>query len=128
MNPKNHTDETLEGLLRAALADDLPDDVAAGMRDRIAVFRAGMTKEGMSPQAMAWLFRRGLWATLAVLFLVAGFLLQGLKVRNPLADRIALIKAEITRSAPARASDINSENRTIAPEKRPVLIPDEKEA
>jgi len=96
MNPKNLSDESLDGRLKAVLADDLPDDVAAGMRDRIAVFRAGIAKEGMNPRAMAWLFRRGLWATLAVLMLVAGFLLQGLQARNPLADRIAQFKAEVS--------------------------------
>ena len=96
MNPKNHTDETLEGLLRDALADDLPDEVAAGMRNRIAAFRAGAGQRRKSAKVPAWLFRRGLWATLAILMLIAGFALQGLRARNPLADRIAQFKAEVS--------------------------------
>lgn len=92
----NSMDRDLDDLLREALADDLPDDVAAGMRARIARLRAaklaGATHS--APAAWAWLFRRGLWAALSVLMLVAGLLLQGGKPRSPLAERIAAIKIE----------------------------------
>lgn len=94
-------DRDLDELLREALADDLPDDVAAGMRARIARFReakaAGEATAGRRtapPAAWAWLFRRGLWAALSALMLVAGLLLQGGKPRSPLAERIAAIKIE----------------------------------
>lgn len=90
-------DRDMDKLLREALADDLPDDVAAGMRARIARFRAaklaGATPSA-PPAAWAWLFRRGLWAALSVLMLVAGLLLQGGKPRSPLAERIAAVKTE----------------------------------
>jgi len=90
-------DRDLDELLREALADDLPDDVAAGMRARIARFRAE-SAEGAPVEAPAtpwgWLFRRSLWAALSVLMLVAGFLLQGGKPRSPLAERIAAVKTE----------------------------------
>lgn len=90
-------DGEMDGLLREALADDLPADVAAGMRARIARFRAERT-EGAAGEARAsaraWLARRGIWAAVSVLMLVAGFLLQGSKASTPLGDRIAAIKIE----------------------------------
>lgn len=91
-------DRELDELLRKALADDLPDEVAAGMRARIARFRAEKLTGAASSApsaAWAWLFRRGLWAALSILMLVAGLFLQGGKPRSPLADRISAIKAEI---------------------------------
>lgn len=90
-------DRDLDELVREALADDLPADVAAGMRERIASFRAEKLAGPASsapPAAWAWLFRRSLWAALSVLMLVAGFLLQGAKPRSPLAERIAAVKTE----------------------------------
>lgn len=90
-------DRDLDELVREALADDLPADVAAGMRRRIARFRAEKLEgsaPSLPPAAWAWLFRRSLWAALSVLMLVAGFLLQGGKPRSPLAERIAAVKTE----------------------------------
>jgi len=94
-------DRDLDELLRKALADDLPDDVAAGMRARIARFReakasgeAAAGRRTAPPPAWAWLFRRGVWAALSVLMLAAGLLLQGSKPRSPLAERIAAVKTE----------------------------------
>lgn len=90
-------DRDLDELLREALADDLPDDVAAGMRARIARFQAEKRAAAAAEAPAAswsWLFRRGLWAALSVLMLVAGLLLQGSKPRSPLAERIAAIKIE----------------------------------
>jgi hypothetical protein len=94
---KETMDRDLDDLLRNTLADDLPDDVAAGMRERIARFRAEKLAgpaPSAPPAAWAWLFRRSLWAALSVLMLVAGFLLQGAKPRSPLAERIAAVKTE----------------------------------
>jgi hypothetical protein len=90
-------DRDLDELLRNTLADDLPDDVAAGMRERLARFRAEMPTGAASlapSAAWAWLFRRRLWAGLSILMLIAGLLLQGGKPRSPLAERIAAIKIE----------------------------------
>ncbi|MBN2409429.1 MAG: hypothetical protein JXE07_06800 [Candidatus Aminicenantes bacterium] len=92
------TDDTvrkMDDLLRKALADDLPPDVAAGMRERIESFRAGKTmrEAGPSAAARAWLFGRGVWAALSILLLAAGILLQGKRTSSPLADRISSVKA-----------------------------------
>jgi hypothetical protein len=94
---KENMNRDLDELLRNALADDLPGDVAAGMRERIARFRAEKLA-GPAPSApsaaWAWLFRRRLWAGLSILMLIAGLLLQGGKPRSALAERIAAIKTE----------------------------------
>ncbi|MGB7294585.1 MAG: hypothetical protein WBC70_03275 [Candidatus Aminicenantales bacterium] len=85
----------MDDLLRKALADDLPPDVAAGMRERIESFRRGrmMKVAGPPARARAWLFGRGVWAALSILLLAAGILLQGKKTSSPLADRISSVKA-----------------------------------
>lgn len=87
-------DGEMDGLLRKVLADDLPADVEAAMRRRIARFRAGKERGGAAAAAWAWLARRGLWAALSVLMLVAGLLLQGAKASTPLGERIAAVKIE----------------------------------
>jgi hypothetical protein len=95
MIPKRETDRGVDELLREALGDDLPAEVAAGMRERIDRFRAGKTRERDSPRTAgtgAWLFRRTVWAALSILLLVAGILLQGARASSPLADRISAIK------------------------------------
>lgn len=93
MIPKRETDRGVDELLRDALRDDLPADVAAGMRERIDGFRAGRTEDRDHPgTAGAWLFRRTVWAALSILLLVAGILLQGARASSPLADRISEIK------------------------------------
>jgi hypothetical protein len=90
----------IDGLLRKALADDLPDEVAAGMRTRIGRFRAEMTMDRVEAAATApatawaWLIRRGVWAALSILMLVAGILLQGRESSSPLVVRISAVKTE----------------------------------
>lgn len=89
----------LDELLRRALADDLPPEVEAGMRRRIATFREAKAEAGAESRARAaavraWLFRRSVWAVLSLLLLAAGILLQGGKASSPLADRIAALKTE----------------------------------
>lgn len=93
MIPKRDKDRGVDELLREALRDDLPAGVAAGMRERIDVFRAGKTQERDSHRtAGAWLFRRTVWAALSILMLAAGILLQGARASSPLAGRISAIK------------------------------------
>jgi hypothetical protein len=98
MNAGTKRDPEMDDLLREALADDLPADVAAGMRAGIERFRAATTR-GESPKAdrgavWAWLLRRGVWATLSIILLIAGILLQGAKSSSPLADRISEVKTQ----------------------------------
>jgi hypothetical protein len=96
MTVKRDECKDLDGLLKKALADDLPVDVEAGMRESIRNFRARTTKGETLTPAWSWLSRRSAWAALSVLLLIAGILLQGLGSGSPLADRIAHIKAEST--------------------------------
>jgi hypothetical protein len=97
MIAKQDEDRGLDGLLKRALADDLPADVEASMRERIALIRAGTMRVGRPGAAgRAWLLPRSAWAVLSILMLIAGFLLQGLGSRNLLAERIALVKAEFS--------------------------------
>ena len=84
-------DHALDDLLRKAFADDLPGDVAGGMRDRIDGFRAQRMKE-RGVAAGVWPIWRTVWAALSILLLVAGILLQGTRASSPLADRISEIK------------------------------------
>jgi len=94
MTSQHRAARGVDELLRKALADDLPGDVAEGMRERIGRFRAERTEEGEAAGgAWAWFFRRTVWAALSILMLIAGILLQGAKSPSPLADRIASIKA-----------------------------------
>jgi hypothetical protein len=95
--PKKKTE--IDELLRKAFADDLPEDIASGMRRRIENFRAAKRggeapAQGGRTAAWAWLFRRSIWAALSILLLVAGILLQGGKASSPLADRISAIKTQ----------------------------------
>lgn len=92
MIAKRETDRGVDELLRDALRDDLPADVAAGMRERIDGFLAEKTDSRAPAAAGAWLFRRTVWAALSILLLVAGILLQGARASSPLADRISEIK------------------------------------
>jgi hypothetical protein len=81
-----------DDLLREALTDDLPADVAAGMRERIARVRAAREESRTPAAACAWLRRRTVWAALSILILAAGILLQGAMASSPLAERIAALK------------------------------------
>lgn len=92
MRSEHARDAKVDDLLRRALPDDLPADIAAGMRERIARLRA--VHEGARTPAVGWtwLRQRAVWAALSVLMLAAGILLQGAAASSPLADRISAIK------------------------------------
>lgn len=116
MTEGKHEGMDLDDLLKRALADDLPSDVAAGMRDRIDRFRAGTIMEEKRAAAWAWLFRRSAWAILSILMLLSGIFLQGSRSRNPLADRISLIKAEFASAESARRPGVTPEPPVITPD------------
>jgi len=120
MTEKRPENRGLDELVKRTLADDLPADVAAAMRERIDRFRAGTARDERRTAAWAWLFRRSVWAVLSVLMLLSGIFLQGAKARNPLADRISLIKAEFARSESAPRPGITSEIRDVDPDGRPL--------
>jgi len=107
MRAKRFEDADLERLLRDALPDDLPDEAAAGMRDRIAAFRTAAAKEERGPAVSFILARKGAWAVLALALLIAGALLQGFQFPSPLAKKIAFLKNELSNSEPARPADID---------------------
>jgi hypothetical protein len=93
MSAKRPDDAALDELLKRALADDLPPDVAAGMREHFDRFRAhAMEKERRSPISFL-LVRKSAWATISLLMLVSGGLLQGRSPRSALADRLTAIRA-----------------------------------
>lgn len=120
MTAKQHEDTGLDDLLKRILADDLPADAAAGMRARIDRFRAGMMEDEREAPAWAWLFRRSAWAVLSVLMLLSGIFLQGSGTRNPLADKISLVKAAFAGAEPARSPDVSPETRETAPDGSPL--------
>ena len=111
----------LDDLLKRALADDLPADVAAGMRERIARFRSAADGEKERSAARTWLFRRAVWAAVSVLMLVSGILLQGSASRSPLADRISRVKAGFASAAPGRGPGLASSGRTAAPDPSSII-------
>ena len=88
----------MDDLLREALADDIPSDVAVGMREHLERFRAEtMTGEAEpSAAAWAWVFRRRVWTALSILMLVAGILLQAGRSSSPLTDRISTVMTAST--------------------------------
>jgi hypothetical protein len=97
MNAGSEKKIEVDDLLRRAFADDLPEEVAAGMRRRIERSREMRTGDGASRRrsaAWAWIFSRSVWAAISVLLLVAGILLQIGKSSSPLAERVAAIKAQ----------------------------------
>jgi hypothetical protein len=96
MTAQHKRDTKMEDLLKRAFADDLPPDVASGMRRRIERFRADKTNGEASSSSRAGLFRRSVWVALSVLMLVAGIVLQGAKSSSPLANRISALKAEFS--------------------------------
>lgn len=85
-------DDGLDDLLNAALADDLPADVEAGMRDRIRQFRARTAEDGTRTRVRSWLAWREAWAVLSILMVLAGALLQRTGSQTALAERIARLK------------------------------------
>jgi len=98
MTEKNAKDTNMDRLLKRALADDLPADVAAGMRERVKRFReakAGSKAEARGrATAWGWVFRRSVWAAISILLLAAGILFQGRGSSSALADRISAIKVQ----------------------------------
>lgn len=92
MKPERERDVKVEELLRRALADNLPAEVAAGMRARIARVRAAHEEVPAPAAAWSWARGRTVWAVLSVLMLVAGIILQGAAASSPLADRITALK------------------------------------
>lgn len=95
MTSKSTDGAELDELLKRALTDDLPPDVAAGMGRRLALFHRTMTRKKERTPVWAALFPRSAWAVLSVLVLVSGGLLQGRGTRNPLSGRISLIKTRL---------------------------------
>ena len=98
MTERNSTNVSLDELLKKAFADDLPADVAAGMRERVERFREAKTGSAAAAPgrsaAWGWIFRRSVWAAISVLLLAAGILLQGRGSSSPLAERISAIKTQ----------------------------------
>ena len=127
MTSRHQEDTRIDDLLRKALADDLPAGVEAGLRDQIARFRADVIQDEGRPVARVWIFRRGVWAAVSVLMFVSGCVLQGIGSRNPLADRIALVKTGLSSVESTRRSGDTPEVRTTAPEREPVRTPEDKE-
>ncbi len=121
MTAKRQESQGLDDLLRKVLADDLPADVAAGMRGRIDRFRADTMRDDKPTAARAWFFRRAVWAALSVLMLVAGGLLQGLGSRNRLADRIIQMKVEFASFESTRPPGVTPEVRGVSPDGSPII-------
>lgn len=105
MTSRHQNDAGLDELLKSALADDLPPDVAAGMRDRLARFRERTTPRERREASRAPLFRKTAWAALSLLTLVSGGLLQGWGSRNPLSDGISLVKTRLAVSGQLAAAE-----------------------
>jgi hypothetical protein len=127
MTSQNQDDNGLDALLKRALADDLPAGVEAGMRARIDRFRADTMKDETRAAGRTWLSRRLAWAVMSVLMFVSGCLLQGIGARNPLADRIALVKTGLSSFESTRQPGDTPEVRATAPERKPVRTPQDKE-
>ena len=102
MTSRPRDNDGLDDLLKAALADDLPADVEAGMRERIRQFRARTAEGGTRARVQSWLAWREAWAVLSVLMLLAGALLQGTGSRTMLAERIAHLKIVSAVQEPGR--------------------------
>ena len=127
MTSQSEQDTGLDGLLKRALADDLPAGVEAGMRERIARFRAETTKDEKRAESRAGLRWRIAWAAASVLMLVSGSLLQGLQPRSPLAERITSVMTEISEIESTGQPGETQEIRVISPEREPARIPEGKE-
>jgi len=113
MTAKPPDGTNLDELLKRALADDLPPDVAAGMQDRLDRFRAGMKEKEKWMPVRTPFFPRSAWAMLSILMLVSGSLLQGLGSRNPLSDRISIIRTSLAVSRELAAARSMSSSARI---------------
>jgi hypothetical protein len=129
MTAEDRKGPDMDELIREAFADDLPLDVAAGMRERVEIFLSGKAKgEGRVPAAAwGWFLHRSVWAALSILMLIAGILLQSMGSRNALAERISRIRTELANPAPGRRPDGFPEARAVTKEGRPVYLLDKKE-
>ncbi len=127
MTSQQEHDAGLDGLLKRTLADDLPAGVEAGMRERIARFRAETTKDEGRAEGRTRLRWRITWAAASVLMLVSGGLLQGLGTRSPLAEKISSVMTEFSEIESTRRLESTPEIRVISPEREPARIPEDKE-
>lgn len=126
MNSRPQDDTGLDELLKRVLADDLPADVGAGLRERIARFRAE-TINAERAEGRTRLRWRIAWAAASVLMLVSGSLLQGLQTRSPLAERISSVMTEVSEIESTRPPSDTPQIRVISPERQPAHIPEDKE-
>jgi hypothetical protein len=105
MTSKRPNGTDLDELLKRALADDLPPDAAAEMREGLARFYKWTARREGGAASRAPLFRKTAWAALSLLFLISGSLLQGRGSRNPLSDGISLIKTRLAVSGELAAAE-----------------------
>ncbi len=105
MTSKRPNGTDLDELLKRALADDLPPDAAAEMREGLARFHQRTARREDGAASRAPLFRKTAWAALSLLFLISGGLLQGRGSRNPLSNGISLIKTRLAVSGELAAAE-----------------------
>lgn len=105
MTSKRPNGTDLDELLKRALADDLPPDAAAEMREGLARFHKRTARREEGAASRAPLFRKTAWAALSLLFLISGGLLQGRGSRNPLSNGISLIKTRLAVSGELAAAE-----------------------
>ncbi len=127
MTSRHQEDHRLDELLKKALADDLPADAAAGMKERLDRFRAKTTKDEGRAEGRTRLRWRIAWAAASVLMLVTGSLLQGLQTRNPLAERISSVMTGLSEIESTGQPGETRGIRVIGPEREPARIPEDKE-
>jgi hypothetical protein len=127
MISRHQEDTRLAELLRKALADDLPAGVEAGMRERLDRFRAQTTKDEDRAEGRTRRRWRIAWAAASVLMLVTGSLLQGLRTRGPLAERISSVMTELSEIESTGQPGETQGIRVIGPEREPARIPEDKE-
>lgn len=105
MTSKRPNGTDLDELLKRALTDDLPPEVAAGMRERLSRVRERTARREGGAALRIPLFRKTAWAALSLLFLISGGLLQGRGSRNPLSNGISLIKTRLAVSGELLAAE-----------------------
>ena len=105
MTSKRPNGMDLDELLKRALADDLPPDAAAQMREGLARFHKRTVRREDGAAFRTPLFQKTAWAALSLLFLISGGLLQGRGSRNPLSNGISLIKTRLAVSGELAAAE-----------------------
>jgi hypothetical protein len=105
----------IEDLLKKTLPDDLPPEVAAGMRDRLDRFREQRTGRDRRPSSLfPFLVPRGAWASVSLMMLVSGGFLQALGARSPVADRLSAIRtSEVVARRLAAAASMSGSVRIL---------------